>query len=239
MKGNEFLDEKGKWIFNESTANVFEDMLQRSIPKYKSMREVTFELCSSFIKDGSTMVDIGCSDGLSLERVVNYIEDNNVGDCKLIGIDISEPMVERARTRFADNDNVSIDKVDLRYEFIDGKFDLFTSILTLQFIPIEYRQQILRNIYISLNSGGALLMVEKVLGGTFDINELYIKEYYKIKNGNGYSEEEVDTKRRALEGVLVPLTTEWNYDLLKQAGFKKVDMYWKYLNFEGYLAIKE
>lgn len=43
MNGNEFLDVNGKWTFNESTANVFEDMLQRSIPKYKSMREDIFK----------------------------------------------------------------------------------------------------------------------------------------------------------------------------------------------------
>ncbi len=45
-------------------------------------------------------------------------------------------------------------------------------------------------------------------------------------------------KRKSLENVLSPLKAEWNKDMLHEAGFEKVDMFWRCLNFCGWVAIK-
>ena len=42
----------------------------------------------------------------------------------------------------------------------------------------------------------------------------------------------------ALEGVLVPVTASWNAELLRSAGFTDVDVFWRWLNFAGFVAIK-
>jgi tRNA (cmo5U34)-methyltransferase len=55
---------------------------------------------------------------------------------------------------------------------------------------------------------------------------------------NGYTEAEVERKRLALEGVLVPVTAAWNEDLLFGAGFTSVDCFWRYLNFAGWVAVR-
>ena len=59
-----------------------------------------------------------------------------------------------------------------------------------------------------------------------------------MKKQNGYTEEQIERKRLSLEGVLVPVTSDWNIDLLKQAGFRQVDIFWKWMNFVGYIAFK-
>ena len=59
-----------------------------------------------------------------------------------------------------------------------------------------------------------------------------------MKSINGYSIDEIRDKRLKLEGVLVPCTNQFNIDLLKQGGFSKVDIFWKDLNFVGYIAMK-
>ena len=81
-------------------------------------------------------------------------------------------------------------------------------------------------------------MVEKVLGNTSNINELFINEYHSYKEINGYSKEQIERKKLSLEGVLVPVTNDWNIDLLKQAGFRQIDVFWRWMNFVGYIAIK-
>jgi tRNA (cmo5U34)-methyltransferase len=45
-------------------------------------------------------------------------------------------------------------------------------------------------------------------------------------------------KRRSLENVLSPLEPEWNEALLKEAGFRRVQMFWRCLNFCGWIAVK-
>lgn len=81
-------------------------------------------------------------------------------------------------------------------------------------------------------------MVEKVLGNSDKLNKLFIKSYYDMKKNNGYSTEQIERKRLSLEGVLVPVTNDWNVALLKQAGFREVDVFWRWMNFVGYIAIK-
>ena len=112
------------------------------------------------------------------------------------------------------------------------------SILTLQFIPIEYRQKVVKKVYESLNKHGVFIFVEKIIGDNYDYSELYEKLYYDMKSINGYSIDEIRDKRLKLEGVLVPCTNQFNIDLLKQGGFSKVDIFWKDLNFVGYIAMK-
>ena len=51
--------------------------------------------------------------------------------------------------------------------------------------------------------------------------------------------EEINRKRFALEGVLVPVTARWNEELLNGAGFRQVDSIWRWMNFAGWVAIKE
>jgi tRNA (cmo5U34)-methyltransferase len=108
----------------------------------------------------------------------------------------------------------------------------------LQFTPIEYRQTILQRVYDSLLPGGAFVLVEKVLGDSSEIDTMMVDLYYKLKAENGYNKEQIERKRLSLEGVLVPVTASWNIELLRSAGFRKVDCFWRWMNFAGWVAIK-
>ena len=112
------------------------------------------------------------------------------------------------------------------------------AVLTLQFTPIEYRQQIVRRVYESLAPRGAFILVEKVLGATAKIDEAFVELFLNIKRENGYSDSQIDRKRMSLEGVLVPVTAHWNEELLRQEGFTSVDCFWRHLNFAGWVAVK-
>lgn len=240
MAQENFENSDGKWEFNENVTAEFEDMLSRSIPQYDVMRNAVFNLgCHAMEKSTfKTMLDIGCSDGLNMQKFVHQYGARG----RFKGIDVSEPMLEKARERYKNlipTNIVQIQNVDLRDTFPVDKYALITSILTIQFTPIEYRQQIMKNIYDHLESNGMFILVEKVLGSTSEINEMMVTEYYKLKHENNYSYDEIYRKKRSLEGVLVPMTSPWNIDLIKQAGFRKVDVFWRWMNFEGYVAIKD
>jgi tRNA (cmo5U34)-methyltransferase len=86
--------------------------------------------------------------------------------------------------------------------------------------------------------GGALILVEKVLGATARIDTLLCERYLDMKRSAGYSEDEIKRKRLALEGVLVPTTSKWNEDLLRQAGFTEIDCLWRAWNFCAWLAVR-
>ena len=225
----------GKWKFDADVADVFDDMLARSIPQYEIMRSLVTSLGLKFITEGSTVIDLGCSRG---GAIADIIGDSRVV-ANFLGVEVSEAMIAAARERFSGRENVLIASMDIRTDFpIVEDVALVISNLTIQFTPIEYRQSIIKKIYDCLRPGGAFLFVEKVLGASAIINELFVDRYYDLKEQNGYSRESIDRKRLSLEGVLVPVTAEWNEDLLRQAGFTQSCCFWRFLNFAGWVAIK-
>ncbi len=127
----------------------------------------------------------------------------------------------------------------IRTSWPDGRFDAVFSVLTLQFTPIEYRPHIVEKVYESLRPGGAFLLVEKVIGATASADRGFVELYRKHKHRAGYTLDEIQRKAAALEGVLVPVTDAWNRELLTGAGFRTVDCYWRFLNFAGYLAVRD
>ena len=222
----------GKWEFDEEVTNVFDEMLGRSIPDYENMRKLVFNIGKHFVKPNTTIMDIGCSNGIAVKPFVNSFDN------EFLLLDVSEPMLEACRMNYENNPNVRIKNYDLRQGVPNLNCSLILSILTLQFTPIEYRQKIVKSIYESLDDNGCFIIVEKVLGNTSTIDDILTDEYYNIKKENLYTEEQISNKRKSLEGILVPVTEDWNIELLKQAGFTKIDCFWRYLNFCGFVAIK-
>jgi tRNA (cmo5U34)-methyltransferase len=147
-------------------------------------------------------------------------------------------MREAATNRFKNLKQVEITNMDLRKKFPKVNASVILSILTLQFIPIEYRQEILVKSFTQLESGGIFIFVEKILGSDAYLNSLFVERYYNLKGVNGYTEEQINKKRLSLEGILVPVTAKWNEELLRGAGFNHVECFWRNLNFAGWIAVK-
>lgn len=225
------------WQFDESVTQVFDDMLERSIPQYDVMREACYNLACRYAQRNTSIVDLGCSHGEAIARLVDHFGVNN----RFVGVDVSEPMLEAARTRFEGlikASVVSIRKLDLRTSYPPEAASVTLCVLTLQFTPIEYRLAILDNIYQHTLPGGALILVEKVIGATASIDKTFVDLYYDLKRNNGYTQEQIDRKRMSLEGVLVPLPADLNVDLLRRSGFSQIDNFWSWMNFRGWIAIK-
>jgi tRNA (cmo5U34)-methyltransferase len=226
-----------KWEFNAEVTEVFENMLERSIPQYHVMREACAAIGSRYVQPGTAIVDIGCSRGSALEPFILRFGARN----RFLALDVSEPMLEATRKRFAgyiETKVVDVRKHDLRTGLPQCDASLVLSVLTLQFTPIEYRMEIVASIYDRLRPGCAAIIVEKVLGSSLQIDKDMTEVYYSLKNENGYSAEAITRKRQSLEGVLVPVTASWNEQLFRQAGFRHIDCFWRWMNFAAWVAVK-
>ncbi|MCP4991297.1 MAG: methyltransferase domain-containing protein [Colwellia sp.] len=228
---------QGKWSFDKDVTAVFDNMLARSIPQYKEMRQACFEIACRYRQEGSWIIDLGCSRGEAIAGLIDKFGAHN----KYCGIDISDPMLDVTRKRFdgyIQSGIVEVSKVDLRHSYPIKSASVILCVLTLQFTPIEYRHKILANIYNSLRSGGALILVEKVIGSSSEIDEAMVDTYINLKSKHGYTQEQIERKKLSLEGVLVPVTAKWNEELLSIAGFRHVDCFWRWMNFAGWMAIR-
>jgi tRNA (cmo5U34)-methyltransferase len=227
----------GRWAFDEEVAGVFDDMLERSIPQYETMRGLVFEVGRRFVQPGTQIVDLGCSHGAALAPFVREFGSA----ASYAGVEVSRPMLEAARRRFrAEIEAGSVELLDhdLRGSYPSVEAGLTLSVLTLQFTPIEHRPRIVRDVCRHTIDGGAFVLVEKVLGSSGRVDGLLTELHHGLKRASGYTQEEIDRKRLSLEGVLVPVAAAWNEDLLRGAGFREVECFWRCLNFAAWVAVK-
>lgn len=219
-----------KWTFDGDVTTVFDDMLARSIPQYDVMRKAVFDIGAAYVQPDSAIVDLGASRGEAIAPYAAAFPDNPI-----LAVETSAPMLDVLRSRYG---TAALD-FDLRRGYPTVSASVTLSVLTLQFIPIEYRQRVVRDVYKSTVPGGAFILVEKVLGACSELDALMVKHYYALKGANGYTPEQIERKRLSLEGVLVPVTAHWNEQLLRMAGFTQIDCFWRWMNFAAWVAVRE
>ena len=224
--------------FGEETAVVFDDMLVRSVPFYEEIQRMVSELAADYAEDGTAIYDLGCSTGTTFLQIARRLPgDRNV---RFVGIDSSKEMLEIARQKLSENEfgrPFELVCGDLNAGVQIANASAVTMILTLQFIRPLYRERLIRTIREGLTEHGCLILVEKVLGENSTFNRLFISHYYEMKRRNGYTELEIARKREALENVLVPYRLEENKELLREAGFRHVDVFFKWYNFCAIVAM--
>ena len=83
-----------------------------------------------------------------------------------------------------------------------------------------------------------MLLFEKTRQDNPRTNDILNQLYTDFKLNNGYTGNEIVAKARSLKGVLEPLSTGQNLELLEQTGFYNSTIIHKTLCFDGILAIK-
>jgi len=226
------------FTFDQKIADVFDDMLERSIPFYTELQRMTVELARRFVQPGSAIVDLGCSTANTLLRLAEGIDDPTV---TFVGVDSSRPMLDKARSKLEAAgvlDRCQLLEADLNHEIKLPAASVVVMNWTLQFVRPLHRDALVRGIYDNLLDRGCFLLLEKVLGEESLLNRLYIDLYYDFKKRHGYSESEIAQKRESLENVLIPYRIDENSQMLRRNGFQIGDVFFRWYHWAGFLGIK-
>ncbi len=212
-------------------------MVGRSVPFYEEIQRMSVELAADFAQPNSTIYDIGCATGTTLLQL-DAVVDPSV---RFVGIDSSVEMLERAQQKLDAHPSRrerSLLCYDIHEQLDVRDASVAIMTLTLQFVRPLHRERIVRQIADGLRPQGALILVEKLTEGDTLFNRLFIKYYYDMKRRRGYSELEIAQKREALENVLIPYRLEENEALLRSCGFSRINVWFRWYNFCGLIAVK-
>ncbi len=226
--------------FDARVTSVFDDMVSRSVPHYTELQQMLTDLTQEFLpEEGGLVVDLGCSTGTTIELLAS--SPRTPANTRFLGLDNSPHMLEHARAKLAPH------MAEGRVQLIDGDLNAGIELprcnvvfmnWTLQFVRPLHREALLRQIADHLEPPGALLLSEKVLVSDSFLNRAYIDMYLRYKKQQGYTDEEIQRKREALENVLIPYRIEENIEMLRRCGFSTVDMFFRWLNFASFVAVK-
>lgn len=223
--------------FGVKTAQVFDDMLSRSVPFYQEIQRMLLELSLAYAQKGTAVYDLGCSTGNTLIALDAALPPT----VRLVGVDNSAEMLHKAREKFSHyrmKRRIKLVCADLNRKVDVPGGSVVIMNLTLQFVRPIHRHRVVAKIARELRGGGCLLLVEKVLGKTSPLNRLFIDNYHTFKKRSGYSQLEIALKREALENILIPYRADENVAMLLENGFSGCEIFFKWYNFCGFIAHK-
>lgn len=225
------------FTFNDQVAEVFDDMLSRSVPFYNAVIDSIAELLRQQVPQGSTVYDLGCSTGTTLLELSRRLAEMNF---QYRGIDIAPAMIEKARRKaemYSKSSLIQFVEDDIMTAPLPDAYAVICN-YTMQFIRPLSRPQFVQRIYDCLPQGGILYVSEKIINHDKMLNRVFIEMYHQFKRRQGYSELEISAKREALENILVPFSIDENLDLIRQAGFYSVEPFFQWFNFASFIAVK-
>ena len=225
------------FTFNEEVTEVFEDMIDRSVPGYTSSLRLIENLSRKYFIEGTHCYDLGCSLGAS---IMSLIKDKGNREGKIFAIDNSPAMIAACEQKCADlikTGKVKFIKQDVNEAQID-KASVVVINFVLQFLNSKDRDGLLKKVFLGMKQGALLILSEKIHFDNKFRNQTIDNLHHQFKSNNGYSKMEISRKRDALEGVLVTDLETLHLQRLESIGFKKVRKVMTNLNFMTLVAEK-
>ncbi len=139
--------------FDKEVVEVFDDMVRRSVPGYDSMIQMIGLIARMYGQDNTNYYDLGSSTGaISLAIALNNKHQKNT----FFAIDNSEEMVSKCKQNLESKiDNLQATCADINQIHIENASIVVLN-LTLQFIDVKDRSNLIKKIYEGLNPGGVL-----------------------------------------------------------------------------------
>ena len=221
--------------FDQDVVKVFDDMVRRSVPGYDSMIQMIGLIARMYGQDNTNYYDLGSSTGaITLSISLNNKSKNN----QFFAIDNSKEMVEQCEKNLHNKvDNLQAICDDINQVKINSASIVVLN-LTLQFIDVNLRSNLIKKIYDGLEPGGILIISEKIHFDDAVTQNQITKLHMDFKKENGYSELEIANKRQAIENVLITETKEQHLNRLRDCGFVETSCFFQCLNFVSFLSVK-
>jgi tRNA (cmo5U34)-methyltransferase len=172
--------------------------------------------------DARRILDLGTGDG----RLLSLLSHDRPGIVG-VGLDFSEPMLQAAHERFADERRITLINHDLAEPLPGealGRFDVVVSSFAIHHLEHERKRSLYSEVFDLLEPGGVFANLEHVASPT---ERLHIAFFAAI----GEPLEDADPSDRLL-GV------ETQLGWLRELGFDDVDCYWKWLEMALLVGVK-
>lgn len=215
--------------FSEQS-KVYDARVRKIIPRYDEMLDVLVSCIGPREDQEIRAIDLGCGTGAVSKLVMEAYPET-----RLTCLDMTEKMMDVAKERLADHENVRYVLSDLHRFRFDGPYDVVISSLALHHIVTDRDKKIIYGrIFEALAPGGSFYNADLVSGSDDDLQHLYM-ERWKEYMYQSFPREEIDhvqIPRYEKEDSPAKLMDHLRW--LKEAGFTSVDVVWKNYNFAVY-----
>ena len=218
----------------------FDNHIDNSIRGYSNLLDDVVSFSRYFVEDHTKVVDIGCSTGKLTKRIIG--NNPNREYAQYVGVELAGSFYDDLSDRYTE---IRKDYPWAILEWVKGDIinyefrncSLVTSLFTLQFMPKTKRQNMIEKIYDGLNEGGAFIFAEKLICESAFFQDLLTFNHYDYKR-KSFTPQEIMDKEVSLRDMLKPNTWNELNTMVKDAGFKETQIFWRNHQFVGVIAVK-
>lgn len=208
----------------DAVAHEYDQQRRKLIPCFDDFYGV-----SASIADVHTntprILDLGAGTGLFSSLLLQKYPE-----AEITLIDLSEKMLEIAKTRLNGYQNANYIVDDYTYFIANEKFDIIISALSIHHLSDSNKRELYKNSYLNLKENGVFINADQVLGHTSFIESLYKNDWKKKVEASDLSREEIESAHERMKlDKMSTLQTQINW--LHEIGFTDVDCVYKYFNF--------
>ncbi len=199
--------------------------------------EIVTRSAARHVRPGGRLLDLGCGAGNFSLRVLGQVSPL---DCVLV--DLSQPMLERARQRVKAANSGRVDTIqsDLRQlSFGPATFDIILAGQVLHHLREDSEwESMFARFHEWLRPGGALFVADLVAHDDPAIQELMLGRYAEYLQGLGGAEYR-DKVLAYCDEEDSPRSVRYQFDMLGKAGFREFDVLHKNALFAAYYAQRQ
>ena len=218
----------------------FDNHIDNSIRGYSNLLDDVVSFSRYFVEDHTKVVDVGCSTGKLTKRIIG--NNPNREYAQYTGVELAGSFYDDLSDRYTE---IRKDYPWAILEWVKGDIinyefrncSLVTSLFTLQFMPKTKRQNMIEKIYDGLNEGGAFIFAEKLICESAFFQDLLTFNHYDYKR-KSFTPQEIMDKEVSLRDMLKPNTWNELNTMVKDAGFKETQIFWRNHQFVGVIAVK-
>lgn len=217
-------------------ANDYDNNISSVLPYYQEFHIQIIDLiqASNNYNHNIQWLDTGCGTGSLAEKIIENFANIHCTLC-----DPSEKMLAIAKKKLS--------KYHTRIKFIhtptqemqfENKFDIITAVQAHHYLTTENRLKATQKCYQALKENGIYITFENIRLSSDTSDKLVQKRYENFLNSNQKTENEITAYLSRRDSEFFPITIEQHINLLKNCGFKAIDILWASYWQAGFFAIK-
>jgi len=213
-------------------ARKYDSMRRCFIPGFDDYYVTSLSLLKTIRDRFEHILDLGAGTGLLANSLYQFYPD-----ASYTLVDISEEMLKVARERFKGLDNFTFEVCDYTKKIPDNHHDLICSALSIHHLTEEAKLRVYKSSFDNLTKDGCFINLDQFVASDQTINRHYENWWLDYINNSGIPDQDKKAwlKRKELD---IENSIEDTINLLKKAGFTKVEPVYHFMKFGVVLAIK-